>query len=87
MKPLYWVLIVVVALIVISLLYNANKNKQIAAQAATASALANQYGTLNPNGSSQVAQIIGSLFPYFHDATQAGLIGGGDKPKDTTTKV
>lgn len=84
MKPLYWVLIVVVLLLVTFLIYRSNKNKQAAQQEAAIQALAsqNQNSNLYPGGSSQVAQIVSSLFPFFETAATTGLIG----KKDTTDK-
>ena len=76
MKPLYLVLIGVVILVVIFLIYRSNQNKKAASQAAAVAAItAQNQGSLAPGGSSQVAQIIGSLFPYFQTATKEGLIG------------
>lgn len=78
MKPLYWVLIGVVILIVGFFIYKSNQTKKEAQAAAAAAALAsanNQPGSLAPGGSSQVAQIIGSLFPYFETSVEGGLIG------------
>jgi len=71
------VLIGLVILVVVFLIYRSNKNRQDAARAATQAAInaQSQSGSLAPGGSSQVAQIIGSLFPYFQTATKEGLIG------------
>jgi len=85
MKPLYLVLIGAVVLVVVFLIYRSNKNKQIAAQqAAVAQSVANQSqsGILPEGGSSQVSQVINSLFPYFQTAT--GLIGSNKKDSTQT---
>ncbi len=77
MKPLYMVLIGLAVLVIVFLIYRSNKNRQEAARAATEEAIKaqNQSGSLPLGGSSQVAQIINSLFPYFQTATKEGLIG------------
>lgn len=85
MKPLYVVLIAVVLVIGIVLVYQYNKKKQADAKSATAAALSSGYpsGILTNGGSSQVAQIIGSLFPYFQTAASTGIIGDGKKTTET----
>ncbi len=81
MKLSYWILIGVVVVIILFLFYNSNKNKQIAQQSAVAAALASSSvgGSLPINGSSQVASIIDSLFPYFGSAVNNGIIGSNKK--------
>lgn len=70
------VLIGVAVLIIIFLVYNSNKNKKAKEAAAAEALLASQspQGNLPAGGSSQVAQVIGSLFPYFQTAADKGLI-------------
>lgn len=69
MKPLYWVLIIVAVLIVGFLIYNANQKRKAAEAAALAAQLSQTTSSQNPNGTSNVAQILNSLFPFFNAYT------------------
>lgn len=71
------VLIGLAVLVIIFLVYNSNKNKKAKEAAAAEALLASQSpsGSLPAGGSSQVATVIGSLFPYFQTAADKGLIG------------
>jgi ABC-type transport system involved in multi-copper enzyme maturation permease subunit len=82
MKPLYLVLIGLAAILIIFLIYNTQKNRRQSEESVRQAVIATesvQSGPLSSGGSSQVSQVISSLFPYFDTAVTSGLIGG-DKP-------
>lgn len=78
MATIYKVLIVIAVLVVLFLLYRSHQNKKAASQAAQEALNSGLNGnsSLPPGGSSQVSQVIASLFPYFNTAVENDLIGG-----------
>lgn len=74
MKPIYWVLIVVAVLVIGFLLYNSYQNRK-KAEAEALNQQLNQQISNNPENSSQVAQILNALFPFFNTYAESSGFG------------
>lgn len=86
MKPLY-IAIILVVLIIIFLVFKANQNKK-QAEANASLANASQNSNYSSFGqSSQVAQIISSLFPFFQTGVAAATNNQNNCPSGTIYNV